>query len=503
MVCTNNARPLRDGAHAALARHGARAGLRRAASASMPTSHPDLNPDFIFAFPGYNVRSTEINAVIGRSQLKRLDEGNQRRHGEPAPVPRQPRSATRTAPISRRGKQQLRLHACPQRAESGAVRAGDGNAARARRRVPPRHSGGGNQLRQPYLRSLLGDRRVATSIPQPTTSISTASTSATTRRWNATTFCSCAAALNAASREPSGNVADAALNSRPLASACLDRHPGSRTAGLPVARAPSSSAVENPVWAGLMATFCRQGLSVADHRRRGGGADRRSEVPSAVADLNPGADRRRRLRPPAVGLDADHDRCRPGLHSDQQELSPNAEMLLVGGHVAALPERTCARRTPISSPPAKGLHTLVELVDALKTARSDFAKVPGLWYRAAMASRTHCASTAGAGSRRRDAGARLGPAADEAIPRPQLALPRRPRSASRTPRSTRRSAAPITASSAASRRRSRAAKEAAGWKATANSYRYWSPDAVVGADRNAGRRITASATSRSPTRCSS
>ena len=40
---------------------------------------PDLNPDFIFAFPAYNVRSTEINALIGRSQLKRLDENNMRR----------------------------------------------------------------------------------------------------------------------------------------------------------------------------------------------------------------------------------------------------------------------------------------------------------------------------------------------------------------------------------------------------------------------------------------
>src|ERR1700682_5391043 len=40
---------------------------------------PDLNPDFIFALPGYNVRSTEINAVMGRSQLKRLDEGIRRR----------------------------------------------------------------------------------------------------------------------------------------------------------------------------------------------------------------------------------------------------------------------------------------------------------------------------------------------------------------------------------------------------------------------------------------
>ena len=28
-------------------------------------SFPDLNPDFIFAYPAYNVRSTEVNAVIG------------------------------------------------------------------------------------------------------------------------------------------------------------------------------------------------------------------------------------------------------------------------------------------------------------------------------------------------------------------------------------------------------------------------------------------------------
>ncbi len=41
--------------------------------------HPDLNPDFIFAFPAYNVRNTEMNAVIGRSQLPRLDETIERR----------------------------------------------------------------------------------------------------------------------------------------------------------------------------------------------------------------------------------------------------------------------------------------------------------------------------------------------------------------------------------------------------------------------------------------
>jgi CDP-4-dehydro-6-deoxyglucose reductase, E1 len=42
-------------------------------------AHPDLHPDFIFAFPAYNMRSTELNAVIGRSQLTRLDTNNELR----------------------------------------------------------------------------------------------------------------------------------------------------------------------------------------------------------------------------------------------------------------------------------------------------------------------------------------------------------------------------------------------------------------------------------------
>tara|TARA_B100000214_G_scaffold371505_1_gene347995 strand:- start:1480 stop:2679 length:1200 start_codon:yes stop_codon:yes gene_type:complete len=38
--------------------------------------NPELNPDFIFARPSRNFRSTEINAVLGLSQIKRLDENN-------------------------------------------------------------------------------------------------------------------------------------------------------------------------------------------------------------------------------------------------------------------------------------------------------------------------------------------------------------------------------------------------------------------------------------------
>jgi len=36
-------------------------------------NNPDLNPDFIFAFPAYNLRNNEIGGIMGLSQLKRLD----------------------------------------------------------------------------------------------------------------------------------------------------------------------------------------------------------------------------------------------------------------------------------------------------------------------------------------------------------------------------------------------------------------------------------------------
>lgn len=36
--------------------------------------NPELNPDFIFAFPAYNTRNTEIGGILGRNQLKRLDK---------------------------------------------------------------------------------------------------------------------------------------------------------------------------------------------------------------------------------------------------------------------------------------------------------------------------------------------------------------------------------------------------------------------------------------------
>lgn len=41
--------------------------------------YPDLHEEFIFTVPGFNMRSTELNAVIGINQLKRLDQNIARR----------------------------------------------------------------------------------------------------------------------------------------------------------------------------------------------------------------------------------------------------------------------------------------------------------------------------------------------------------------------------------------------------------------------------------------
>lgn len=42
--------------------------------------YPEVHPEFTFAFPAFNVRSTELNAVLGSSQLQRLDKNIRKRN---------------------------------------------------------------------------------------------------------------------------------------------------------------------------------------------------------------------------------------------------------------------------------------------------------------------------------------------------------------------------------------------------------------------------------------
>lgn len=46
---------------------------------SITKKNSNLNKQFIFAYPGYNFRSTELNAVIGINQIKKLNSNNKKR----------------------------------------------------------------------------------------------------------------------------------------------------------------------------------------------------------------------------------------------------------------------------------------------------------------------------------------------------------------------------------------------------------------------------------------
>jgi len=155
MICTNDdtlyetVRMLRS--------HGM---VREATSAEVKRSyaekHPDLNPDFIFAFPAYNVRPTEIGAIIGRSQLKRLDGNNRIRISNLELFLSNLDSIKYQTDFDAEGSCNyaftLVLNKPDLVLRDNVERTLRQHGVEFRRGA----SGGGNQLRQPYLKNLLG-----------------------------------------------------------------------------------------------------------------------------------------------------------------------------------------------------------------------------------------------------------------------------------------------------------------------------------------------------------
>ena len=157
MICTNDAdlyeilRMLRS--HGMVRESGSE-GLK----SRYRTQFPDLNPDFIFAFPAYNVRSTELNAVLGQVQLKRLDQNNERRranfrlfldHLDPGKY---------RTDFDLEGSCNYAFTLILRRPDPGLSAAVEQALRAAKVEFRRGTSGGGNQLRQPYIRKLLGDR---------------------------------------------------------------------------------------------------------------------------------------------------------------------------------------------------------------------------------------------------------------------------------------------------------------------------------------------------------
>jgi CDP-6-deoxy-D-xylo-4-hexulose-3-dehydrase len=117
--------------------------------------NPELNPDFIFAFPAYNMRNTEIGGIMGRSQLKRLDANVKRRNHNLK------RFLSLIDP--KKYRTDFKLEGCSNYAFNLILKnADDELVERLMRKMRDAgiefrrgSAGGGNQIRQPYLKGFI------------------------------------------------------------------------------------------------------------------------------------------------------------------------------------------------------------------------------------------------------------------------------------------------------------------------------------------------------------
>lgn len=156
MVCTNDenvyhtVRMLRS--------HGM---VRECGSEEMATNYkkvyPDLNPEFIFAFAAYNVRNTEIGGILGQNQLKSLDKNVTIRNVNLFEF--------LSRLDNKKYKVDFRLDGCSNYALNIVLQPEYANKEFAERLMGKMRdagiefrrgsAGGGNQLRQPYLKGIV------------------------------------------------------------------------------------------------------------------------------------------------------------------------------------------------------------------------------------------------------------------------------------------------------------------------------------------------------------
>lgn len=140
------------------------------------------------------------------------------------------------------------------------------------------------------------------------------------------------------------------------------------------------TAIEPPVWAGLIATFLRRrGFSVTIID-----AEAEDLTPEATADAV--AERRPLLTAVVVyghqpSASTQNMPAAGAICKALKQRAPQRKTILVGGHAAALPERTLVEEDADFVCGGEGPYTILELLQALKSTPPDLSKVRGLWYR--------------------------------------------------------------------------------------------------------------------------
>jgi radical SAM superfamily enzyme YgiQ (UPF0313 family) len=140
------------------------------------------------------------------------------------------------------------------------------------------------------------------------------------------------------------------------------------------------SAIEPPIWAGLIATFARnKGYNVGILDANAEGLDS-FDTAKRIAEINPVLTvivvYGQNPSASTMIMPAVSDVCK-----QIKEISPNQRVLLVGGHVAALPEQTLKQEDVDFVCDGEGPYTVLELLEVLKTAKPALNKVRGLLYR--------------------------------------------------------------------------------------------------------------------------
>jgi anaerobic magnesium-protoporphyrin IX monomethyl ester cyclase len=166
--------------------------------------------------------------------------------------------------------------------------------------------------------------------------------------------------------------------SRPIGADLVLVNPGARTA-IYQSLGKRLTAVENPIWAGLIATFVRQhryDVQIID-------AEADELAPSQIAD------RVAEINPRLVAIVVyGHQPSASTQNMTGASLactairarSPEAKILMLGGHVAALPEVTLADEACDYVAHDEGLYTIVDLLEAARAGDSDLGKIRGLAY---------------------------------------------------------------------------------------------------------------------------
>ena len=156
MVCTDDAEVYQQ--VRMLRSHGM---VREATDPAVRTAHqsanPELNPDFIFAFAAYNTRNTEIGAIIGRSQLKRLDRTVKRRTRNLLRFLKQIDSDKYRTDFKLEGSSNYAFNLVLKYPDDELIQRLMQKMRECGVEFRRGSSGGGNQIRQPYLKGIVPD----------------------------------------------------------------------------------------------------------------------------------------------------------------------------------------------------------------------------------------------------------------------------------------------------------------------------------------------------------